>query len=234
MANDPDPGNSLGTQGQPTESQEPPVNPSSGPLDKPSLEPAGPLVVLAFEAYFLLLGVCTAYALWTIWPYKGAATSARVFGLLVDFKSDPDARLLILAMLAGILGALVHVTTSFATYLGNRELDRSWVPWFALRPLIGMTLGLLFYLIVRAGFVTSNGADSVNPFGVTAISGLAGLFSKQTVDKLRDIFEHAFPVTKGGDAERRGQLKEGENGGGKADNADKAGEATPGKNATGA
>jgi hypothetical protein len=216
MANNPDAGNSPGT-------------PTPEPPAKPAPEPVGPLVVLAFEAYFLLLGVCTAYALWTIWPYKGAGTSARVFGLLLDFRSDADARLLILAMLAGMLGALVHATTSFATYLGNREFDRSWVPWFALRPLIGMTLGLLFYLIVRAGFVTSNGADSINPFGVTAISGLAGLFSKQTVDKLRDIFEHAFPVTKGGDAERGGKLKGLSNG---EAAGDKAGKESPGKNAT--
>jgi len=181
---------------------------AAGSQGKPPLEPAGPLVVLAFEAYFLLLGVATAYALWTIWPYKGASTSVRVFGLLIDFKNDADARLLILSMLAGMLGALVHVTTSFTSYLGNRKFDRSWIPWFALRPLIGMILGLLFYLMVRAGFITSNAADAVNPFGVSAVSGLAGLFSKQTVDKLRDIFEHAFPVSKGGDKERGDKLED--------------------------
>ena len=32
----------------------------------------------------------------------------------------------------------------------------------------------------------------INPFGVTAISILAGLFSRQAVDKLREIFENLF------------------------------------------
>jgi hypothetical protein len=69
-----------------------------------------------------------------------------------------------------------------------------------------MTLGLLFYLIVRAGLVTSSGANAVNPFGVAAIAGLAGLFSKQAVDKLREVFEQAFPVKQGGDDQRKDGL----------------------------
>ena len=32
----------------------------------------------------------------------------------------------------------------------------------------------------------------INPFGVTAISLLAGLFSKQAIDKLREVFENLF------------------------------------------
>ena len=32
----------------------------------------------------------------------------------------------------------------------------------------------------------------INPFGVTAVSILAGLFSRQAVDKLREIFENLF------------------------------------------
>ena len=185
-------------------SQGNPADPIPGPQPPP--QPISSVTVLLFEVYFLLLGVTTAYALWSIWPYKNAPSTVQLFGLLIDFKNDSDARLLLLAMLAGGLGALVHVTTSFATYLGNREFDRAWVPWFTLRPLIGMTLGLLFYLIARAGLVTTSGADAMNPFGVGAISGLAGLFSKQTVDKLRDVFEQAFPVSKGGDKDRKNPL----------------------------
>jgi hypothetical protein len=143
-----------------------------------------------------------------IWPYQGAG-NVTVLGFLIDFRGDPDARLLLVALLSGLLGAQVHVTTSFADYLGNRTFYSSWVPWYAVRPLIGLTLGLLFYLIVRAGIVTSNGADAVNPFGVAAISGMAGLFSKQTVDKLRDVFENAFPVRNGGDQDRKDPLDTG-------------------------
>ena len=177
------------------------------PPSKQTNKPIGEITVLVFEAYFLLLSITTTYALWMIWPYSGATSTVRVFGFLIDFKGETDARLLLVAMLAGLLGALVHVTTSFATYLGNQAFYRSWITWFALRPVIGMILGLLFYLIVRAGLFTSTGANAVNPFGVAAISGLAGLFSKQTVDKLKDVFEHTFPVHKGGDEDRRDSLK---------------------------
>jgi hypothetical protein len=194
----------VDTAGNPGGSQDQAVRQPSS--NQPSLRPVGPLTVFAFEAYFLLLGICTTYALWMIWPYSGAPASVRVFGLAIDFSNDVDARLLLIALLAGLLGALIHITTSFATYLGNQSFYGSWISWYVMRPLIGMILGLLFYFIVRAGLVTSSGANALNPFGVAAVSGLAGLFSKQTVDKLRDIFEHAFPVTSGGDLERRGSL----------------------------
>ena len=193
-----------------------PNQPDSGSTNPPTSEtsdnppppqqPAGPLSILVFELYFLALSIAAMYALWTIWPYSMAPPAVRVFGFLLDFRGDLDARLLLVALLSGLLGALVHATTSLATFLGNRSFYGSWIPWYVFRPVIGMTLGLLFYLIVRGGIVSASGANAINPFGVAAISGLAGLFSKQTVDKLRDIFEHAFPISKGGDAERQDAL----------------------------
>jgi hypothetical protein len=38
----------------------------------------------------------------------------------------------------------------------------------------------------------STGADGLSPYGVAAIAGLAGLFSKQATDKLREVFENLF------------------------------------------
>jgi hypothetical protein len=47
----------------------------------------------------------------------------------------------------------------------------------------------------------------VNPYGVAALSGLAGLFSKQATDKLREVFETLFRVARGaGDAQRKDDL----------------------------
>jgi hypothetical protein len=37
-----------------------------------------------------------------------------------------------------------------------------------------------------------NNIPPINPFGVTAISLLAGLFSRQAVDKLKEVFENLF------------------------------------------
>jgi hypothetical protein len=43
-------------------------------------------------------------------------------------------------------------------------------------------------------------------YGIAAISGLVGLFSKQATDKLREVFDTAFRVNKGGDSERADNL----------------------------
>lgn len=181
-----------------------PVRGAEPPPQPVQTEGVGTFSILVFELYFLFLGIGTIYVLWTIWPYAGAPAIVRVFGFPIDFKNDIDARLLAIAVLSGLLGALVHAITSLTTYLGNREFYGSWVPWYVLRPMIGMSLGLLFYLIVRGGVVNASGANAVNPFGVAAISGFAGLFSKQTVDKMRDTFEHLFGVT--GDKDRKDPL----------------------------
>jgi hypothetical protein len=41
----------------------------------------------------------------------------------------------------------------------------------------------------------SSGAGDLGPYGVTALPGLAGMFSKQATDKLREVFENLFKTT---------------------------------------
>ena len=67
----------------------------------------------------------------------------------------------------------------------------------------------LFYIIFRAGLLTGSPVN-VDPFGIAAISGLAGLFSKQTIDKMRDVFENIFNIEdiKDGDKARSDKLRD--------------------------
>lgn len=104
--------------------------------------------------------------------------------------------LIYLVMIVGAFGSYVHAATSFASYVGNQQMGKSWVWWYLLRPLIGSALALVFYFAVRAGFM-QNGADSgsVNVFGIGAMAGLTGMFSKQATDKLREVFDNFFKVS---------------------------------------
>ncbi|MCU1266574.1 MAG: hypothetical protein JWM21_2892 [Acidobacteria bacterium] len=104
-----------------------------------------------------------------------------------------EVRLLLLAMLAGALGSFIHAGTSFADYVGNRKLGGNWIWWYLLRPFIGMTLALIFYFVVRGGFISpSAGGGDMNPFGIAAMAGLVGMFSKQAIDKLNEVFNSLF------------------------------------------
>jgi hypothetical protein len=119
--------------------------------------------------------------------------------------------LLLLVILAGGLGGSIHTATSYATYIGNKSFVKSWSWWYVLRPFIGMALALLFYFALRGGIIMVTGDSSgedLNPFGIAAIAGMVGMFSKQAADKLRELFDNMFKTEKGkGDDERADKLR---------------------------
>ena len=115
-------------------------------------------------------------------------------GITFDFR-PPHAgrRFLLIALLAGGLGAFLSSILSLATYIGERELTRSWAIWYLARPQAGMVLALLVYFLLRGGLLTPAASVSVvSPYGVAAFSGLIGMFVRQAMDKLRDIAETMF------------------------------------------
>lgn len=148
-------------------------------------------------------------------PQNGSANKEiiripiRVFGRCV--QTTFDERLLMLVIVAGILGAFVHGATSLADYIGNNGFSKSWTWFYLLRPAIGMALALVFYFVIRGGFLsTTGGAQDINPYGIAALSGLVGMFSKQATDKLNEVFGTLFRSAPGeGDAKRQHPLTPG-------------------------
>ena len=111
-----------------------------------------------------------------------------------------DERLLLLVMVAGMLGSFIHGATSLADYIGNNRFSRRWTWFYLLRPVIGMSLALVFYFVIRGGFLTTNvGATDINPYGIAALAGLVGMFSKQATDKLSEVFTTLFRSGEGDD-----------------------------------
>jgi len=104
-----------------------------------------------------------------------------------------DHRLLLLVIVVGALGSYIHVASSFGDFVGNRTFTRSWVWWYLLRPYVGVPLAVLFYFVVRAGFLTAGAsAGDVNRFGIAAVAGLVGMFSVTAADKLKELFDTLF------------------------------------------
>ena len=77
-----------------------------------------------------------------------------------------------------------------------------------MRLVVGVLLALLLYFVFRGGFFSGNSpSTAVNPYGIAALAGLAGLFSKQATDKLREVFETLFRVSSTvGDAQCKDDL----------------------------
>ncbi len=130
----------------------------------------------------------------------------KLFGQCV--QTTFDERLLLLVIVVGMIGAFVHGATSLADYLGNNAFNKNWTWFYLLRPAIGMALALVFYFAIRGGFLsTTGGAKDINPYGIAALAGMVGMFSKQATDKLGEIFSTLFRSAPGqGDDQRKDSL----------------------------
>lgn len=155
--------------------------------------------VFAFGIYLVVLNLALVFALVKLWPGTiplADKSGVRLWGNL-EFELWIETRYLLLVAVAGALGSYIHLATSFADFLGNRQLLWSWQWWYLLRPFIGTALAVVVYFAVRGGLIAgSAGAQTLSPYGVAAISGLAGMFSKQATDKLREVFETFFRTEK--------------------------------------
>jgi len=170
------------------------------------------LVVTALILFYLL------FKAWppTPWPtddttkknlLDGIRFFARFPSLTFEVHTSLDERLIFLVIVAGALGSYIHAATSFADYVGNRKLTSSWLWWYLLRPFVGVSLALISYFVVRAGFLTGGAGDNVSPYGVATLGALAGMFSKQATDKLEEVFTTIFrPAPGKGDAKRGDKL----------------------------
>ncbi len=171
--------------------------PAAAPLT-PAPIPKGR--VPAFGIYLIVLNLVLMYVLVKIWPGKMPPPDTETVSLLWGMPAFPlllETRYLLIVALAGALGSFIHLATSFADYVGNRDFRPSWIWWYILRPFIGMALALILYFVVRGGLIAGNSsAGNLSPYGVAAIAGMAGMFSRQATDKLQEVFSNLFKTDK--------------------------------------
>ena len=170
-----------------------------------------PAMMWVFTLLFAFVVIAATDVLLSVWPPvgtgAGAEIEARILWGSVALNVSINDRLMLIAILMGVIGSMIHALTSFADYAGNRRLAKSWIPWYVVRPVIGSGLALFFYVVFRGGLLTGSSTSDINPFGIAAIGGLAGMFSKQATDKLSEVFSTMFKTTTGvGDAQRGEKL----------------------------
>lgn len=101
--------------------------------------------------------------------------------------------LLILVALAGFLGNMIHIATSFTTFIASGKFDKSWLLWYYVRPFTAAALALAFYFVFRGGFLNmSEEVANINLYGVMTVSLLAGLFTDRATQKLKEVFDVLF------------------------------------------
>jgi hypothetical protein len=93
------------------------------------------------------------------------------------------------SVIATILGYLEHASE-------KKDFERAYAPWYVGRPLMGLLLGLVFYFLLRGGLLvvtqTSTETKDLNAAGLAGVGSLVGLFSKQAIEKLQEVFDTLF------------------------------------------
>jgi len=155
-----------------------------------------PTQIIFIILYLTVLSIIVLYGLIQLWNFPAEdedVSSPGVKFLFWTVSKSSEIRLISIVVLAGALGGLVHALRSLFMYVGARELKRSWLTMYFLRPFIGSTLGFIFYLVIRGGFFSTQATvDETSPFGFAALAGLVGLFSEQAVEKLKQIAQTFF------------------------------------------
>ena len=148
--------------------------------------------------YHLVVGAGLAYLIYALWPRIVMVSGGEeVWGETLhlffwprDLLLKPEVRLLLVAMVCGAIGGVLHGIRSFADFAGNRQLKRSWLWWYIARIPVGSILAMICYFLVRGGFLTTSvDSTEINIYGIAAISTLAGLFSEDSVRKLTEVFQ---------------------------------------------
>ncbi|MFI9758596.1 hypothetical protein ACIHFB_11700 [Streptomyces sp. NPDC051963] len=155
--------------------------------------------ILALTAVMLVVTVVLTTVLVEAWPPPATQSGAtgitpdrpvRVRILWWRIGLLRDARLFLVVLAAGGMGALIHSLRSLYEYVGNRQLRRSWLLMYSLEPFVGAVLALVVYLLLRGGLTTTlASSNDINPYGVAGMAALVGMFSRQTVEKLLAVFE---------------------------------------------
>jgi len=112
------------------------------------------------------------------------------------FYDGSDLHAAVLTTLAAAVGASIATILGYLKHASeDKDFDPAYGAWYVGRPVIGLLLGLLFYFVIAGGLVVvlPSAADrALNQYGLVAVGGLVGLFSKNAVEKLREVFAVLF------------------------------------------
>jgi hypothetical protein len=158
---------------------------TSAPVSTPTLTPSA---ALAYSSPTQTSSTASPQVNTSVLGTKGTRSPITIFGR--QFEIWDEVRLLLIVILAGALGSLVHTVRSVYWYIGNRSLKWSWLAKYVLQPFAGSALAVIFYVVVRGGFFSPQTTfENTSPFGFAALSALVGLFSEQAVLKLKRVAE---------------------------------------------
>jgi hypothetical protein len=166
--------------------------------------------ITVIAVFYIVLGLLLLGNIASLWPSStDAATCGRAVFFFQTLTISSEVRLILIVIMTGALGSLVHGYRSLFWYVGKRKYERSWTLMYLLLPLVGSSLSLLFYFVLRGGLFSPDATiDATSPFGFAGLSGLVGMFSNKAADKLKDIADSIFSTKPPDEDENKAENKE--------------------------
>ena len=132
-----------------------------------------------------------AHLLW-VWSFTARLVSSptpshiRVHWLWLEFTPTVDWALVLLVVFAAAAGSAAHLSLVFSNRYGLKTLERTWTWWYVLRPGAAAIVGVVAYVVLKAGFLgTVTDQDQNSIAFAAAVGTLAGMFTDTLVGKLR-------------------------------------------------
>lgn len=113
-----------------------------------------------------------------------AQVSVRFVGTRSDMLSP-----ILLGLLFGALGGLLHAINSLIGYVGNDKFLARWSHYYLARPFIGAVVGLIVVLVFKGNLAAGSDIKGDGFYTLAAIAALAGMFSDPATHKLKEIFD---------------------------------------------
>ena len=109
---------------------------------------------------------------------------------------NTDVEDLLVTAMAGAVGGSVSTLLAFLKHASEeKNFELAYLPWYIARPLLGLLLGLITFFLVKGGLLATlpeiAGKD-FNNLGLAGLGSLVGMFSKNAVEKLREVFHTLF------------------------------------------
>jgi hypothetical protein len=104
----------------------------------------------------ITVSIVTIRCIIFLWPSAAGDPCTEFCGMEINMEK----RYFLLVALGGVLGSFIHIATSYVDFLGNKKMVYSWVPWYLMRPFIGASLALIFYMLLRGGIVSTQAVAS--------------------------------------------------------------------------
>ncbi|MDZ4839949.1 MAG: hypothetical protein SGJ04_08080 [Bacteroidota bacterium] len=118
---------------------------------------------IAFTIYFVASTLALLHVLFALWP--DSARTNQIFNLFgQEHTFFQEQQILLLVLVGGGIGSMIHVIRSFSVHMANRNFSTSWSIWYLYRPFQGIIMALILYVVLRGGFLGFNLPNQVVHF----------------------------------------------------------------------